>query len=300
VWLANAAFSAYRIYYPDKLNHQAEDGWTFLTIHPDANTGGTGTLDIAAVERMRIKFTDPSGMHTEHLGAVGYAPIPATYPNGVVTIDFDDNATGQFELARPLMIAKGYPGSIYPIGDTADSRADGAMSIADMHMLEDLYGWEIGAHSRTVADHVTMTTLTDAQIEDSILRMRQWLTSKGFKANVFAYPNGGSDTRVRNVARRYFSLGRRTGYTPLMMNTPMTSGHFTYGAAFNTTSASILPLIDAAVARKQWLSLGFHGFISGASSGANMGTTDFGVVLDYIQSKGMAVVTPSTLFGLKK
>jgi hypothetical protein len=31
-----------------------------------------------------------------------------------------------------------------------------------------------------------------------------------------------------------------------------------------------------------------------------MGSTDFATVLDYIQSKGMAVVTPSTLFGLNR
>jgi peptidoglycan/xylan/chitin deacetylase (PgdA/CDA1 family) len=300
VWLADAAFTNYRIYYPDPLNYQVEDGWTFLTIHVDANTGGTGTLDLTNVQRIRVRFSDPVASHAEYIGGIGYAPVPATYPNGVVTIDFDDNATGQFELARPLLIAKNYPASVFAIGDVADSKTDGHMSVADMHMLEDMYGWEIGAHSATSADHVSMQTLTDAQIADSVLRVRQWLTSRGFKANTFAYPNGGSDTRVRNEVRKYFSLGRRVGYTPLMMNVPMTSGQYSYGASFATTAASITPLIDKAVANKQWLALGFHSIVSGASAGGNMGSTDFSTVLDYIQSKGMAVVTPSTLFGLKK
>lgn len=300
VWLANAAFSVYRIYYPDPLNYQAEDGWTFLTIHPNANTGGTGTLDISMVERIRIRFSDPTGTHTEHFGAIGYAPVSTVYPNGVVTIDFDDNATGQFELARPLLIARNMPATIYAIGETADAKADGAMSVKDMHMLEDLYGWEIGAHARMSADHVSMQNLTDAQIADSVLRMRQWLTANKFKANCFAYPNGGTDTRVRNEVRKYFSLGRKVSYTPLMMNVPMTSGHYTFGAAFSTTAASITPLIDAAVARKGWLALGFHSIVAGASANGNMGATDLATVLDYIQSKGMAVVTPSTLFGLSR
>jgi hypothetical protein len=299
IYLADAAFANYKVLNTDPQNFRASDGWVYLTVNTYAGAN-TGTPNMAAVERIRININDPSGTHTELIGAVGYAPIPATYPNGVVTIDFDDNATNQFELARPLMLAKGYPGTIYSIGATADGRADGSMSVKDMHMLEDMFGWEIGAHSATAADHVSMQALTDAQIEDSVLRVRQWLTTNKFKANGFAYPFGGNDARVRAVVAKYFSWGRVAGYTDVQATPPIVSGHYVFGTSFQTTAAAITPLIDKAAARKQWLGLGFHGFNAGASSGGNMGSTDFATVLDYIQSKGMAVVTPSTLFGLNR
>lgn len=299
IYLADAAFTNYKSFGTDPANYRAADGWVYLSINP---LGGSpvGTPNMAAVERIRININDPSGTHTEMIAAVGYAPIPATYPNGVVTIDFDDNATGQFELARPLMLAKGWPATIYSIGATADAKADGAMSTKDMHMLEDMFGWEIGAHSATSADHVSMNTLTDAQIEDSVLRVRQWMTTNKFKANGFAYPFGGNDARVRAVVSRYFSWGRIAGYNSSHATPPVTSGFFVAPTQFNTTAASITPLIDSAFARKQWLGLSFHTIVAGASSGGNMGSTDFATVLDYIQSKGMAVVTPSTLFGLNR
>ena len=299
IYLANTGFTAYKLYgNPDPKHYNVDDEWTFVTIHPDAASTTVGTLDMAAIQKIRIGFDITTGTHAELVGGIGTIPIQTKYPNGVVSIDFDDNAGGQFSYARPLMVARGFPGTICAIGEGADNAPNGQFSVEYMHMLEDVFGWEIGGHARTFADHVDMRTLTDAQIEDAVLRNVEWLTANRFRSNYFAYPQGLSDPRVRNVVRRYFALGRTTGPDSVAMNYPVTSSQMNLPCHFGTTVADITAKITQAAARKQWLSLGFHNFVPGASAGGAIGLADFTTILDAIVAAGMPVVTPSTLFGL--
>lgn len=301
VFLGNSTLTSYRLYSnPKPENYSVENGWTLVTIHPDGHSTTVGTPDMAAIQKISIRFEDPTGTHTEMLGAVGTAPIPSKYPNGVVTIDFDDNSPGQFDLARPLMVARGFPGTICAIGEAADAAANGAMSVSDMHMLEDMFGWEIGGHSALYTDHVDMRTLTDAQLDNSVLRMRQWLRKNRFRSNWFAYPNGNMDNRVRAVVRKNFPLGRSTGPNGVITTYPVTANLHALPCHFPTTSADVSTRITTAVARKQWLALGFHGITSGTPTGSQISLTEFTAILDAIVAAGMPVVTPSTLFDLDR
>ncbi|ORJ99873.1 polysaccharide deacetylase family protein [Prescottella equi] len=307
VRVGNADMSAYRTLYANVYEYRPEAGWVFLTLHPDAYLDQTGTPDMAAIQKIRIvHLSTGSNANTVQFGGVGTCPRQTKYPNGVVTIDFDDSATGQFTIARPLLIARGMPATICTIAQNSDTTTT-EMTPANMHMLEESFGWEIGAHCDRAADHVVMSGLSNAQIEDSILRIREWLTSNGFRANYFAYPGGGSNSEfLRRTVRTYFSLARRTDNTATVRpepvyNPPQTSSSIyeMQSTVFGNGDPSVMTAaINTASARKQHLSLTFHGVVPGASSGQSVGASDLATILDLIASKGMAVTTPSRLFGL--
>jgi hypothetical protein len=62
--------------------------------------------------------------------------------------------------------------------------------------------------------------------------------------------------------------------------------------------AAIQSLIDAAATYGYWLTLIFHEITDAASSGGSCSTADFTTIVNYVNSKGMAVKTVNDVLDL--
>ena len=274
-----------------------------------ARPNGTGgSLNLASVGRVKIRVLDPAGTHTLYIGGLGYIPEQTTYPTGALTIGFDDTDNGLWQYAMPRLSAYGYPCNVYAIGENVENATATGPTLDNLHFAQQALGWDIGGHADRDADHVDLTTLTDAQVEDKIGRMKAWLNRNGFAGRHFAYPFGSNNLAVRDIARKYFTTARtvdgNTGQPQSYHEPPLTNRLMRLSApSFSSTGptytlAGLQTAITLAVTRQVHLNIILHDVTTAASSGDSISTTDLDTLLAHIAASGIRVVTLSTLLGL--
>lgn len=94
--------------------------------------------------------------------------------------------------AAPKMTQNGFRGPLYPILDAA------AFNSANLRILDDCLGWEVGGHAKTNARHalgLTGITLPEAEVKTA----RQFLLANGYGADTFAYPVGNTNAAVKDM-----------------------------------------------------------------------------------------------------
>lgn len=271
------------------------DGFTDIEINLSNGAGGPVTFHVQSVE-------------------VVDAPL-ARYPNGVVTLSFDDG-WGSQEILFPAMDKYGYRGTQYVIAENVD--ATGRLPLRTYKNLQ-TKGWEIGGHSYTQAAHdARFIERTAVEIDRECRDLRRWLFDNGFDGSTFAYPGGEFDVTtdgvlVGDIVAQYFTAGRSILFST-GVNGPFISDavlppampwrvHAISGVAENkpTTSADSPTYITAAGGvldrvknARAWLNLTFHEGMTGVSSnGLFVGLAAFQSIMDGIASRGMACLPMS-------
>jgi Polysaccharide deacetylase len=111
--------------------------------------GGTVGTTMArnAITSVRFRFWNKAGqVVTAGFAGFGtYTEPAATFPNGVISLAYDDAYANQFTGARPALDKYGYRGTLFPILERIDSGA-GYLTSAQVKHLHDRLGWEVGAH----------------------------------------------------------------------------------------------------------------------------------------------------------
>jgi peptidoglycan/xylan/chitin deacetylase (PgdA/CDA1 family) len=134
----------------------------------------------------------------------------------VVAVTFDDAYLSVLELAKPILDAVGFPGTVFvptdypgrperPMAwDGIDQWVGGPhepdlrpMSWDQIRGLADA-GWEIGSHT---CSHPRLTTLPDAELARELAESRAALEERlGRACTTLAYPYGDHDPRVVDAA----------------------------------------------------------------------------------------------------
>lgn len=203
--------------------------------------------------------------------------------NGMVTFWFDDGPSTDYTDLYPLFEAQGEVGALSIITDTAD--AESGITYAQALEMQ-TSGWEITNHTK---DHTNLTTLTEAQIEAELVDSQTAFHNNGIYPTILAYPNNASNFLVRKMARKYFKASRGTdggtinGFALNMYN--IASVDMDDWSLIDTYKAFVLQ----AFREKKWLT--FYGH-SGSYDAADL--TALGVLIDYAQSIGISIVTPTT------
>lgn len=310
VFISDATFANYERFTIAAGNTSLDpaEGWTVVRFRGlAARNENVGTLDRANVLRLRMLLSTGASASSGYVAAIG--TVPREYANGAITLTFDDAAPGLMDHAVPAMAKRGYPGQAYVIGENVDNAtlANGASGRYMCQMLEDTFGWEVGGHARTNADHVDLTTLNPVQLEDNLLRMREWLTAAKLSGRHFAFPFGGSSINTDTLAavRRHFATARGvSGSTvPYKAVWGTSADHYnliapSFGST-NVTLAFMQSQIDYVKTNKSWGVLTFHEIVSGASTGDKIGRADFETLCAYIQSQGVQVVTLSSALNVR-
>lgn len=263
----------------------------------DAST--TGAPNRAAITALSLRSAQ-NGAGTAHVvrynGVAVVADPSAVFPNGVVSVTFDDNYIEVKTNAKPRLDLYGYPATCYVIQDTVGLDAN-HLSLADLQSFHDQAGWEVAGHSWTAASHNQTNGLTDlssSQLAAEMALMKAWLLSNGFTrgADLFAHPKGQFNTTTEQVIGGFFSSQRMTTHF-LAQTLPFFKPRLGSMSVVATDStASITAEIDKAYTNKTWLILTFHKIVASGASGTNeYDLANFNTVIDYLNTKGIAVRT---------
>lgn len=285
---------------------RAADGWYGLTFNPAFFLSITNTPDWTQVRDFRFRVEDKSaGAVTVLLGGMEFIPTHASYPHGVVSINFDDGYAATDTIAKPKLDAYGFRATAYIIRDLL-----GTGSYLSQAQLQDLIagGWEIEAHANTWVDHNTGFDALDTATASADLQAElAWLkTLRSGRPSVWAYPGGlFTPAMISAVARPLFSAGRtivqRTLETmplgdPYRLRTFVVAN--TTAVTPNTAVGSLEWLVDQAYATGGWLIPTFHNIVTSPTIATEYATASFNTFVDYCNTKGIPVQTMSkVLYG---
>lgn len=269
--------------------------FTDIQIQAIGTSGNAFTLDVQAIEIIDSATT--------------------TFPNGVISIVFDDGADSIWNYARPAMDTYGFAGTNYIIVGSLGTA--NVMTTAQNKQLQDFSGWEIGLHSYSTTVHTNRyTAYTAAQVDDDIRWGKEWLVGNGFRGESIAWPGGEYQATTDNVgidaiAARYFSTGRtilfQSGYVtetfspgmPMRMRAVSSISETQTGANKPANMVAAGGLLDKCQNAGGWLILVFHKITVGAATvSTECSQSDFQSVMSGINSRGIPVVPVSDVMRL--
>jgi hypothetical protein len=287
-----ANFWLFQIQPQDSTPWLLDGEWAALTFNwSDAQV--TGAPNRAAITNLRIRLNaGAGGASVLHANGVGFMTQSTAFPNGVVSLTFDDGWATQYTAAMPRMNLYGFPGTAYPIVELVGTSQ--YMSLTQLKNLESFSGWEIGNHAYTLAHHdAPLGTLDAATMESEFSLMRTWSVANGFRGGGhFNWPQGIFTAAGAELARKYF-VSARTIYEK-QQETLSPSDRFRLrirNVQSTTTTASLQTDIDNAFANKEWLILMFHRISTPADVTTKYTPTNFNTVIDYLNTKGIPVRT---------
>ncbi len=134
-------------------------------------------------------------------------------PTNALVITFDDGYESVYREAWPRLKACNFIASVFLVSDHCGTTSRWPSQPASVHASPLLgwpeaaalagEGWEMGAHSRT---HPPLTVLTPAAIEEEVAGSQRTIRERtGQSVEVFAYPYGAVNGRVKELVRRYFA-----------------------------------------------------------------------------------------------
>ncbi|MFI0939134.1 polysaccharide deacetylase family protein [Streptomyces sp. NPDC021020] len=270
-------------------------GFTDMQVQAVGTTGNAVTLDVQAIEIIDGTTT--------------------TFPNGVVSIVFDDGSQSIYDYARPAMDTYGFQGTNYVI--VGNLGTSGVMTSAENKALQDFSGWEIGLHAYSGVVHDNRySSYTAAQVDDDIRHGKEWLVRNGFRGEAIAYPGGDyqrttDGVGIDSIASRYFSTGRtilfQGGFPtetfpagmPMRMRAVSSISSTQTGANNPANMVASGGLLDKCQLNGGWLVLVFHKIVTGTASVATeCSQSDFQTIMAGISTRGIPVVPVSDIMRL--
>lgn len=284
------------VWNPGDTKATLEGEWTTLDFNFNAASLATetGSPDLSTITDIAVLvYDDGAAPVTVNLNAVGFVPESSAFPNGVVTFGFDDCYVSHFTEGRKKLDQYGFAATEFAIADVVGASGT-YLSLAQLNGLRDNSGWEIAGHCYSADNHTTrLTNLSASELDDDLYQMRNWLAENGFgESDHFAYPGGAWNTTVEAATRKYFSSARLTAIAQLPTVGPARPHRIPSRAVTSATStASLQTAIDRAYANKNWLILPFHKIVTTTSGSDDYSIANFGTIVDYVATKGIAVRT---------
>lgn len=246
-----------------------------------------------SVNQVQVTFTGrgslASGPVIARLGGVAGITEQVTYPNGVVSLTFDDSFSSAYTEARPYMDKYGYAGSLFPVQDQIGQ--PGKLTLAQAKSLVSTNGWEFGYHASTQALHdAGFHTMTEAQFAAECEKMILWGKNNGLGGESFTWPLGLSSSATERVASKYFRVSRGSVDTTNESLPPSQPHRLrTYKGStdlINTLKAKV----DKAKSGKSWAILDIGDVVYG-NNALYVNPTSFQSLIDHINTQGVAVAT---------
>lgn len=300
-------------------NYMNSGEWVIihLNLADIASTGGTFSLSSTGVPSTTTGLTDMQinvyddgvGSVTWRVQAVELVPdTSTTYPNGVVSVVFDDSYQNVYDLARPIMDGLGYRGTMFNIAQAIGTT--NYLTLAEMRNLQNWCGWEMAGHAYSTSAHTAgYNTLTAQQVSDDLRNLRAWMVTNGFLSEHFAYPHGQfslttDGVPIDQLASQYFTTARciinettESGAPAMAYRLKSTTG-INDGSGLGGITVSALTAtggpLDRCLYNSDWLILTFHQIVTTTPTDSTMVTqSGFQTVMNAISSRGIPVVPVS-------
>jgi peptidoglycan/xylan/chitin deacetylase (PgdA/CDA1 family) len=299
LYMGSAAFANFYlvpIYNPGDGKTLREGEWTWLEVNFNGASAATltGTPSKATITDWQLQWTDTGGVPvTVHCNAIGIVNDPAAFPNGVVSITFDDTWVNQYTNAMPILDRYGFPASAMTIADQVGVDA-AHMTLAQLRAMHDLHGWEVAGHAYSAAGHnTTFTALSATDLDNELRALKTWLVANGFgQYDYLAYPLGNTNPAVEQTVRKYFSASRTIVPAPAQVLPMVFPNRLRSKSLANTTTtAQIQTLVDNAYNNKNWLILTFHNVLPTATLSTDYSVANFTTITDYLNTRGIPIRT---------
>lgn len=280
--------------------------WYRITLPLGKATINGSAPNLATLNSWQIRIFD-NGISpiTMQFGGWGYVPRQTAYPNGVVTLRFDDLFASCITTSAPKMAQYGFAGTAYAIAETLQNPGSFPTyaTTADAHKLEEIFGWEVASHANTAALHnqtsgqgglgtVGYTAYPAASQVADMKACRDYLRSEGYRApDLFAWPQGAWDFTSRHSAQQVFTSAI-TLANHMHETAPPADPHRIrcYAPPNGVTGATLTAEVDKAIAGKQWLTFLFHNIlVAPTGSPLDIGTTAFNTLIDYLNTNNVPV-----------
>ena len=205
---------------------------------------------------------------------------------GLISLTFDDGTADHYTNVLPALRAKGQVGTFYIISGYLNAKT--YLTIDQIKALQGA-GNEIGSHT---VNHPHLSDLSAAEVESQFSESKKTLEANFGPVTDVAYPYGGSNETVRQIAAKYYASGRSTDGGP---NVRGAYDHYrlTIGYVLNTTSLdTVKQWIADAQAKNTWLILCYHGVNEGKPDETyNVSPATFAAQLAAVKTAGIPVVT---------
>ncbi|MFL5730865.1 MAG: polysaccharide deacetylase family protein [Cytophagaceae bacterium] len=217
-----------------------------------------------------------------------------------ITVTLDDNCSGQFTYALPIMNARNIKGTFYVI--TGDGYGCSALNWNDYKNAA-AAGHEVTSHTVT---HPDLATLSSSQIRTEMQSSQQAVIANvpGQKSQTFAYPygsgggGGSAEVNVRTIAHDYFIGSRGAGVNPSgfdeyndYRNTAFQDYYFQVESYEVTPSVDIQTfknIVNAVIVDGGWFIPQYHG-IQTPGGYDNITSTVFTAQMDALAAKSSQV-----------
>ena len=255
-----------------------------------SDTYVSGAPNLSAIDAIRIYVRD-IGMGALHAWIQSISYYPPKLDHGIVTFTFDDDWVTQYTYGFAKLRSYGYPATDYVTRGLENDPA--YLSLAQMHDLQDNYGWDISAHG-----HVSLATLTQAQCQVELLAMQDFLSTNGLNGGEhLAYTGGNYNTNiVLPLVQQYFATARQATSGQHEVFPPADY----YGLKVVTLTepsnnpSAISTQVTKAINNKDWLILVFHNLVTTAPKySTECLVDDFNAIVDDVHSQGIQVKTIS-------
>lgn len=262
----------------------------------------TGSPNRAACTAVQVTCFDTGQPTTFRIQSVELVPdATAVFPNGVVSICFDDTWNSALEAAKKLS-QYGYNGTEFVIVDAVGTT--NCLTLDQLRALHDEHGWEIAAHAQAGANHALgYTGITRDQADTDVVSQREWLIANGFRdSDGFAYPRGfvGETTDgypIIEMLRDRFAYARTTHSSTAGEVLPPSDmmrlrgmsdiSGFSGGVTAAQFTTSTTGHLDRCKAQRSWLILVFHRIVASPGTTTEITQTDFDTIVDSIASKAI-------------
>jgi peptidoglycan/xylan/chitin deacetylase (PgdA/CDA1 family) len=218
------------------------------------------------------------------LGRVRAIPHPR---HGVLSLTFDDGYAEHLHVAARLMKEHGFSGTAYVMPDQVG--LEGYMSLDELRVLADTYGWELGAHHFT-----PFTEMDDALLAETVRGVQRYFERNHLRGGGqhLAYPLGKIDSkRVLPMARRFFTTARLAAAGPETLPPGDPHRLRAYNVLSTTTPEEIGGAAKRAREHGEWLILMFHFLVEEPEIDTAYGIEHFEEMLQAIAESGVEVRT---------
>lgn len=297
LWFTSNSWTGYAYWALTSLSqgdtYTRDDTWTCITLMQSQATV-SGSIDWSSINGVQITLEDDgTGAINGWVGGIFAIP---EYSEPIISFTFDDGPISQYTEGLSYLSTKNFPATAYIISDYVDEEEPNYMSLEQLHELESDYGWDIACHG-----NINLSTLTYEEAETEMLRMKAWLTSKGFTRGVnhMALPQGGWNETIKPLMDEHFDTVR-TIYTQKLETLPA-SDYSKLRPIYLTNATSVATIkskIDAVVASNGWGILVFHKLVESPSISTEYAIADFQEIVDYVESLNVSVKTVSEAYNL--
>lgn len=213
-------------------------------------------------------------------------------------IIFDDGWSSVLDAAK-IMNKYGMKGNVPIITDSVGTKR--YLTLTDLEMLQNTYGWNIvnhtSLHKDAVDDYVNRDNIKGYL--DDVTDALQYLIKNNINSapNWFIYPHGKTNGLIKEIVGKYYKFARATVDGPELFPfaEPLEVKVFSvYSDRANTTD--VHNAVRDAVENNQTIMLMFHKFSAGIPSVyTELQLSEFDVILKDMKEQGIKVVTLSEL-----